>query len=272
MLFPPALQGGEAVGGEVIVAGLHAVVDLVEKTGFLPADRLLVARKASDARMQRMLAKAERAQVTIIRTNYGELNQVAGTKNHQGIVLERQQALELKSFTKQDFVAAESGIYLALDGVQDPQNLGAIFRTALGLSVSGIFLPQKDSAPAGATALKASAGALTEVPICFTGSIASLMQFISDKRPEIPLVALDHSGELFSADDTDLAGAETPTLLIVGSEQGLSRLALARATHRRRLLMDARLESYNVSVAAALALYELARLRLAGRSAEMMGA
>jgi tRNA G18 (ribose-2'-O)-methylase SpoU len=50
---------------------------------------------------------------------------------------------------------------------------------------------------------------------------------------------------------------------VVGSEQGLSRLALERATHRRRLLMDARLESYNVSVATALALYELARLRLA---------
>ncbi|HMV36610.1 MAG TPA: RNA methyltransferase [Turneriella sp.] len=247
----------------MVVAGFHAVTDLVEKSGFLSGDRLIVARQANDQRMQRLLAKAERAQVTIIRKNYGELNQVAGTKNHQGIVLERQQALELKSFTKQDFVSAENGIYLALDGVQDPQNLGAIFRTALGLSVSGIFLPQKDSAPAGATALKASAGALTEIPLCFTGSIASLMQFISDKRPEIPLVALDASGELFSDGDTDLAGVQTPILLVVGSEQGLSRLALERATHRRRLLMDSRLESYNVSVATALALYELVRRRSA---------
>lgn len=247
----------------MVVAGFHAVTDLVEKSGFLSGDRLIVARQANDQRMQRLLAKAERAQVTIIRKNYGELNQVAGTKNHQGIVLERQQALELKSFTKQDFVSAENGIYLALDGVQDPQNLGAIFRTALGLSVSGIFLPQKDSAPAGATALKASAGALTEIPLCFTGSIASLMQFIADKRPEIPLVALDASGELFSDGDTDLAGVQTPILLVVGSEQGLSRLALERATHRRRLLMDSRLESYNVSVATALALYELVRRRSA---------
>ncbi len=245
----------------MLVIGLHAVSDLIEKSGFLAGDRLFVARQANDARMQRLLVKAERVQVTIIRKNYGELNTIAGTKNHQGIVLERQQALELKSFTKQDFIAAENGIYLALDGVQDPQNLGAICRTALGLSVSGIFLPQKDSAPAGATALKASAGALTEIPLCFTGSIASLMQFISDKRPEIPLVALDASGELFSERDADLNGLKTPLLLVVGSEQGLSRLALERATHRRRLLMDNRLESYNVSVATALALYELVRWR-----------
>lgn len=250
------------LGGEVIICGFHAVTDLVEKSGFLSGDRLIVARQANDQRMQRLLAKAERASVQIIRKDYGALNTIAGSKNHQGIVLERQQALELKSFTKQDFVAAKNGIYLALDGVQDPQNLGAIFRTALGLSVSGIFLPQKDSAPAGATALKASAGALTEVPMCFTGSIASLMQFVADKRPEIPLVALDASGDLFSDGDSNLAGAETPTLLVVGSEQGLSRLALERATHRRRLLMDERLESYNVSVATALALYELALRRI----------
>ena len=70
----------------MVVAGFHAVTDLVEKSGFLSGDRLIVARQANDQRMQRLLAKAERAQVTIIRKNYGELNQVAGTKNHQGIV------------------------------------------------------------------------------------------------------------------------------------------------------------------------------------------
>ena len=247
----------------MIIVGFHAVSDIVEKTGFTQGDKLIVARQAHDDRMQKLLGKAERAKVQIIRKNYGELNQLAGTKNHQGIVLERAGELELKSFTKQDFVAAESGLYLALDGVQDPQNLGAIIRSAVGLGVAGIFLPQKDSAPAGATALKASAGALTEIPLCFTGSIASLMQFIADKRPEIPLVALDASGELFSDGDTDLAGVQTPILLVVGSEQGLSRLALERATHRRRLLMDSRLESYNVSVATALALYELVRRRSA---------
>jgi 23S rRNA (guanosine2251-2'-O)-methyltransferase len=256
--LPP---GSARTGDEVIVAGFHAVIDLIEKSGFLSGDRLIVARQVNDARLQRLLAKAERAQISIARKSYAELTQLAGTKNHQGIVLERQHELKLKLFSKQDFLAAQRGIYLALDGVKDPQNLGAIFRTALGLSVSGIFLPQKDSAPAGATALKASAGALTEVPICFTGSIASLMQFISDKRPEIPLVALDNRGELFSDSDAELMREGAPTLLIIGSEQGLSRLALERATHRRRLLMDARLESYNVSVAAALALYELVRWR-----------
>lgn len=242
----------------MIVAGFHAVSDLVEKTGFASGDRLIVARQANDSRMQKLLAKAERAKILIVRKNYGELNQIAGTKNHQGIVLERTGELELKTFTKQDFVAAGRGVYLALDGVQDPQNLGAIFRTALGLGVQGIFLPQKDSAPAGATALKVSAGALTEIPICFTGSVASLMQFISDKRPEIPLLAIDGGGEPFSARDTELSGNDLPVLLIAGSEHGISRLALERATHKRRLRMSDKIESYNVSVAVALALYELA--------------
>lgn len=241
------------------IFGFHAVIDLVEKSGFLPNDKLFIARQASDARLQKLLTKAQKSGVQIVRKNYGELNHAAGTKNHQGILLERAAALELKSFTKQDFVAAPSGIYLALDGVQDPQNLGAIVRTAIGLNVKGVFLPQKDSAPAGATAMKASAGTLADMPLCFTGSIASLMQFITEKRPEVALIALDGSGENFSSADEALVNAENPTLLIVGSEQGLSRLALERATHVRRLRMSDKLESYNVSVATALALYELTR-------------
>lgn len=265
----------------MIVFGFHAVSDLVEKSGFLDGDKLIVARQANDGhrkdsgnrnaiplgggqsasmrqgRMQKILAKAQRAKVQIIHKNYGELNQIAGTKNHQGIILERAAELQLKNFTKQDFVTATGGIYLALDGVQDPQNLGAICRSALGLGVKGIFLPQKDSAPAGGTAMKASAGTLMEMPLCFTGSIASLMQFVSDKNPDIAMIALDKSGELFSAADLDFAKAGYPTLLVVGSEQGISRLALERATHRRRLRINDSVESYNVSVATALALYQL---------------
>jgi 23S rRNA (guanosine2251-2'-O)-methyltransferase len=244
----------------MLVIGFHAVSDLIEKTGFSAGDKLIIARLAHDARMQKILGKAERANVQVLRKDYGALSTIAGTKNHQGIVLEREGETGLKSFTKQDFVEAVKGIYLALDGVQDPQNLGAICRTALGLGVHGIFLPQKDSAPAGPTAIKASAGALLEMPICFTGSVASLMQYIEDKRPEIPRVALDKSGEPFSAADaSELGGSSGPVLLVVGSEQGISRLALERATHRRHLRISDRLESYNVSVATALALYELTR-------------
>lgn len=244
----------------MLVVGFHAVFDLIEKSGFLPDDKLILARQASDARLQKLLTNAQKTGVQVIRKNYGELNHAAGSKNHQGIILERAGELALQAFTKQDFVAAPSGIYLALDGVQDPQNLGAIVRTAVGLDVKGIFLPQKDSAPAGATAMKASAGTLAEMPLCFTGSIASLMQFIDDKNPEIPLFALDKSGNSFSSSDAELA-RQTPVLLVVGSEQGLSRLALERATHVRALRMSERLDSYNVSVATALALYELSRPR-----------
>lgn len=244
----------------MLIIGFHAVTDLIEKTGFSAGDKLVIARQAHDGRMQKILSKAERANIQVIRKDYGALNTIAGTKNHQGIVLEREGETGLKSFTKQDFVESVNGIYLGLDGVQDPQNLGAIFRSALGLGVRGVFLPQKDSAPAGPTAIKASAGALLEMPICFTGSIASLMQYIEDKRPEVPRIALDQSGEAFSATDADeLGGTAQPVLLVVGSEQGISRLALERATHRRRLRISDRLESYNVSVATALALYELTK-------------
>lgn len=243
------------------IIGLHAVLELVEKTGFMPNDVLFIARQGHDGRLQRLFTKATRAGIAIHKKSYAELTRLAGSKNHQGILLERAQELPLQFFTKQDFLSAQDGIYLALDGIQDPQNLGAIFRTALGLSVRGIFLPQKNTAPAGATAFKSSAGALTEVPVCFTGSIASLMQFITDKRAAIPMVVLDKAGELFSPRDAELFSGSAPLLFIAGSEQGLSRLVIERATHHRRLIMDERLESYNVSVAVALGLYELARWR-----------
>lgn len=241
----------------MIIFGFHAVSDTLEKTGFLAGDKLVIARQTNDGRTQKFLSKAQRANVPVIRKNYAELNAIAGNKNHQGIILERAGELELRSFTKQDFIEAKSGIYLALDGVQDPQNLGAIVRTAVGLGVAGIFLPQKDSAPAGATAMKASAGTLGEMPLCFTGSIASLMQFVHDKRSEIVMLALDRSGDEFTSADAALAHAGQPLLVISGAEDGISRLALERATHRRRLRINDKLESYNVSVAVALALYQL---------------
>ncbi|HRP70744.1 MAG TPA: RNA methyltransferase [Turneriella sp.] len=241
----------------MILFGFHSVLDTLEKTGFLDGDKLIIARQGADQRLQRVLSKAERARVHIIRKNYGDLNAIAGSKNHQGIILERSAELPLKTFTKQDFVAAQGGIYLALDGIEDPQNLGAIVRSAVGLNAAGIFLPQKHSAPTGATAMKASAGTLIEMPFCFTGSIAQLMQFIHDKNAEIPMIALDKTGELFSEADLDFCKGENPTLLVIGAESGISRLALERATHRRRLRMSEALESYNVSVATALALYSL---------------
>lgn len=240
-----------------IIFGFHTVLDTVEKTGFLEGDKLFIARNSADGRVQKLTTKANRAHVPVTRMHYGELQTLTGTKNHQGIVLERTAGISIKTFTKQDFILATEGIYLALDGIKDPQNLGAICRSALALGVRGIFLPQKDSAPTGASALKASAGALTQMPFCYTGSIASLMQYISEKNPDVVMVALDKSGELFSDKDTSLVAKDRATLLVVGSEEGLSRLALERATHRRRLRIGSKVESYNVSVATALALYLL---------------
>lgn len=237
--------------------GFHAVVEIVERTGFLPQDELYLAR-STDGRTLKILTKARRAGVAIFEQSYRELTALCGSKNHQGIVLKRQQELVLQYFPRTQILQAESGIYLALEGIQDPHNLGAICRTALGLGVAGIFLPQKNTAPVGAAALKSSAGALLQIPLCFTSSIAALMHWLAAKRPELVMLVLDKNGEPFTEQDRNLLAQ--PVLVIVGSERGVSRLVHERATHRRRLLMDPRLESYNVSVATALALYELRRL------------
>jgi 23S rRNA (guanosine2251-2'-O)-methyltransferase len=146
---------------------------------------------------------------------------------------------------------------VALDGVTDPRNLGSIIRSAEGAGASGIVLPRHRSAGIGPTAAKAAAGAVEHVPVARVSGVSSALD--RARRTGVWTVGLDESGttSLFGLDIVD-----RPLMLVLGAEgRGLSRLAAQRCDVLAHIPMHGAIESLNVSVAAALACYEVARTR-----------
>ena len=173
---------------------------------------------------------------------------------HQGVVgeLEPRAVLSLRQLL-------ETGpdLLLALDGVQDPQNLGAIMRSAEAAGAGGVILPERRSAPMSASAVKASSGASEHLQLCRVPGLASAL--VELKRGGFWCAALDAEGEM-PPWEFDLT---QPVCLVVGGEgTGLHRLVRERCDVRLRLPMIGRVASLNASAAAAAVLYETTRQRL----------
>ena len=180
------------------------------------------------------------------------LDQIAPGVN-QGV------AAELKprrDWTLKQLLDTNPSLLVALDSIQDPQNLGAILRTAEVAGAGGAILPEHRSAPLSPAAVKASSGASELLPIAKVSGLPSAV--VEIKRAGIWCVALDPRGEML-AWDFDFT---QPVCVVVGAEgQGVQRLVKERCDVRVRLPVAGRVASLNASAAAAAVLYEVQRQR-----------
>ena len=176
--------------------------------------------------------------------------------NHQGILalLSPIRYYRIEDIVDQCFAEGRDPLIVLLDGVTDVGNFGAICRTALGLEVDAVVVGHYGAAPVNAQAVKSSAGAILHLKICRHAQLKDVAEYLSGSG--VRLVALDASGgQLISEMDT--AG---PLALVLGSEgEGVSRELLDMTDTVARLPINQLLESYNVSAAAAMALYEIRR-------------
>jgi 23S rRNA (guanosine2251-2'-O)-methyltransferase len=172
---------------------------------------------------------------------------------HQGV------AAELKprrDWSLKELLATSPGLLVALDSIMDPQNLGAIMRSAEVAGSDGVLLPEHRSAPLSPAAVKASSGASELLRIAHVSGLPSAIAEV--KRQGIWCVALDPRGEM-AAWDFDLTQR---VCLVVGSEgEGVHRLVRERCDVRVRLPVKGSIASFNASAAAAALLYEVARQR-----------
>jgi 23S rRNA (guanosine2251-2'-O)-methyltransferase len=172
---------------------------------------------------------------------------------HQGVVAELRPRIFL---TLRQLLETRPRLLLALDGIEDPQNLGAILRSAEAAGVDGVFLPERRSAPLSAAAVKASSGASEHLRLARVAGLPSAIAEV--RRSGIWCVALDPRGELLPW-QFDLT---QPVCVVVGGEgHGVHRLVRERCDARVRLPMGGRVASLNASAAAAALLYEVARQR-----------
>ena len=173
-------------------------------------------------------------------------------------------AAELKprrEWTLKELLATGPTLLFALDSIMDPQNLGAILRSAEVAGADGAILPEHRSAPLSPSAVKASSGATELMPIALVSGMPSAVAEV--KRAGVWCAALDVRGDTWPW-DFDLT---QPVCIVVGGEgTGVHRLVLERCDVRLRLPMRGRVASLNASAAAAALLYEVTRQRAQGSS------
>jgi len=243
-----------------LLYGVHSVEEAL-KAGRRRFDHVLVARERQDDRLARLVSDCREAGVRVRQEPRDQLTQLAGTPAHQGVValVHPQELLTIEDLYQGDPATPTAPrLVLALDGVEDPQNLGALLRVADGAGVDGIVLTERRSAPLSPVAVKASAGATEHLRIA---RVVNLVRALEDlKQKNLWIIGLDERGEQ-DYDQFDLTG---DCVLVLGREgEGLHDLVRRTCDHLLRIPMAGGVSSLNVSAAGAVVLYEAARQRRA---------
>jgi 23S rRNA (guanosine2251-2'-O)-methyltransferase len=237
------------------IFGLRAVIEAI-KAG-KQIDRLLIKQGLQGALYHELMTEV-RAHNIVYQIVPLERIELVTRKNHQGVlawlsVIEFQYIANLLPMI---YEKGDDPLIIALDGVSDVRNFGAIVRTAECMGAHGIIIPEKGSARITADAVKTSAGALHSFPVCREKSIVRSIEFLKDSGLKV-ICAAEKSGTI--ASDTPLTG---PAVLILGSEdKGISRELIAMSDQQIRIPMTGTIGSLNVSVAAGILMYEIVRQR-----------
>ncbi|CAM5582410.1 MULTISPECIES: 23S rRNA (guanosine(2251)-2'-O)-methyltransferase RlmB [Streptomyces] len=252
-------KGPRAKGTSELVVGRNSVVEALREG--VPASTLYVQQFIdSDERVREALQlAAERGGINLMEAPRPELDRMTNGLNHQGLVL---QVPPYEYAHSEDLAraAADEGVdplIVALDGVTDPRNLGAVVRSVSAFGGHGVVVPERRAAGMTAGAWKTSAGAAARTPVARVTNLTRALE--AYKKAGIVVVGLAADGEVELGELEALGG---PVAIVVGSEgKGLGRLVGETCDYRVRIPMPGGTESLNAGVAAGIVLYEAARRR-----------
>ena len=188
-----------------------------------------------------------------------KLDAIAKNDKHQGVVLFSAPIayVEIDEILQIAKDRGEDPFIVILDGVSDPHNLGAILRTAECCGVHGVVIPKRRAVPITEIVAKSSAGAIEYMPIARVTNINDTIERLKEERVWVTGLDSDGDKDLFSA---DLGGGVA--LVLGGEGEGLPRLVKENCDFLVKIPMKGKIESLNVSVSAALAMYEVVRRRM----------
>ena len=252
---PPAEQDG-------LFIGRNAVAELL-KSG-RPVDRVLIRRGERDGSLSVICALALEKGVPLLETDVRKLDQLAPGGVHQGVAAYAAETayLSVQELLERTESAGELPFYVICDGVSDPHNLGAILRSAECAGANGVILPKRRAVGVNGTVAKASAGAVFHVPVARTSNLASAVKLL--KEHGVWIWAVEMGGKPY--DEQDFRGK---VALILGSEgEGVSRLLQEESDFLTGIPMYGKINSLNVSNAAAIVLFEAAKQRFRAASAK----
>jgi 23S rRNA (guanosine2251-2'-O)-methyltransferase len=242
-----------------VVTGRNSVVEALRAR--IPATALYVATRIEvDDRVKEALNLANHRGIPVMEVMRPELDRMAGFDSvHQGLALKVPPYEYAHPTELLDKVISrgQKPLFVALDGITDPRNLGAIIRSVAAFGGQGVIVPQRRSVGLTASAWKTSAGAAARTPVAMA---PNLTQTLKDfKARGVFVLGLDGGGDMSLP---TLALANEPVLLVVGSEgKGLSRLVTETCDAVVSIPISAATESLNAGIAVSVALYEIAKRR-----------
>ncbi|MBC9728905.1 23S rRNA (guanosine(2251)-2'-O)-methyltransferase RlmB [Streptomyces sp. TRM68367] len=253
-------KGPRGKGTSELVVGRNPVVEALREG--VPATTLYVQQFIdNDERVREALQlAAERGGINLMEAPRPELDRMTNGLNHQGLVL---QVPPYEYAHPQDLADAalddgEDPLIVALDGVTDPRNLGAVVRSVAAFGGHGVVVPERRAAGMTAGAWKTSAGTAARTPVARATNLTRALE--AYKKAGVVVVGLAADGDVELG---DLDALEGPVVVVVGSEgKGLSRLVGETCDFRVRIPMPGGAESLNAGVAAGIVLYEAARRRV----------
>lgn len=239
----------------MLIYGLNPVLEALRAKRV----RRLKVTARGDRRMDDALELARTQGIAVERVDASVIERLAGGGVHQGIVAEVEPPAEYTVEQLVEGAAPAAPLLVVLDGVEDPHNLGAIARTVDAAGGHGIIRQARHAAALDGIAVKASAGALSVVPIATVVNIARALEELR----ELDVWTVGFAGD--AAESYEAVDFALPTAIVVGSEgEGLRRLTRDRCDRLVRIPMRGAVDSLNVSVATGVALFEAVRQRGAG--------
>jgi 23S rRNA (guanosine2251-2'-O)-methyltransferase len=255
---PRRRGGAKSQDAPELLVGRNPVAEALRAV--IPANALYVAVGIeADERVTEAIHLAADRGLPILEVSKAEIDRRTGGILHQGI------ALQVPAFSYDELPdllevvsqATTTALLIALDGVTDPRNLGAVIRSAVAFGAQGVIVPTRRSAGVTATAWRTSAGMAARIPVA---QVTNLVRALRDcQKAGMQVVGLDADGDM-TLDDFPFA--VEPLVIVVGSEgRGLSRLVGETCNNTISIPMTGQAESLNASVAAAVTMAEVARQR-----------
>ncbi|MEG0798062.1 MAG: 23S rRNA (guanosine(2251)-2'-O)-methyltransferase RlmB [Acidaminococcaceae bacterium] len=241
---------------EEMLAGRNSIIEALRSGRSL--NKIFIQDGIKGGSIGEIIAMAKTCGVIVEFAKIEKLNQMAGEMRHQGVVA---MAAPVKFYELEEVLArakdkGEAPFLLLLDELQDPQNVGALIRTADAAGVHGVLMPKRRSCPLNAVVAKVSAGAIEYVPVVSIGNIVQTIKELQAQGMWVIGADMDGATAHFSS---NLTG---PIVVVIGGEgKGLGRLVKENCDVLVKIPMGGGVSSLNASVAGAILLYEVVRQR-----------
>ncbi len=238
------------------LAGVNSIMEAIQ--GRRKVHKIFIQEGKGGKKIEELIQIAKKKGIYFQYVDKQRLDQMYTQANHQGVIaqVEDFEFASLEEILESAALKGEEPFLLILDGIEDPQNLGSIIRTAECAGVHGIILPRHNAAEITAAVARASAGAVEHMLICQETNLVNTMKKLKEKGIWITGAEMDGEAEYYHSN------IPSPTALVIGGEgKGMRRLVKETCDLTVRIPMKGQVNSLNASVAAGLVIFEVLRQR-----------